>query len=79
MTDVTATYFGMIQALECDFTLAADPDDSHGLDGLQLKIEQGDTRMLADIRLLQELSFGLRRGRLRIVKPAGGEARSNEK
>ena len=40
----------------------------HGLDDLQVKIEQGDKRMLANIKLLQELSYGLRNGILRIVK-----------
>lgn len=79
MIDVTTDFFNMIQAIECDFTLATDPDNSYGLDELQLKIEQGDPRLLADIRLLQELSFGLRHGSLRIVKLAGKEARKIEK
>ena len=77
MTDVTASYFSMIQAIECDFNLAADPESSHGLDELQLKIEQGDERLLKDIQLLRELSCGVRQGKLRIVQLAGYEEAGN--
>lgn len=73
----TSTYAGMIQAIESDFSLAADPESGHGLDELQLKIEQGDERLLKDIELLKALSFGIRYGRLRIIEAE--EARSYEK
>lgn len=71
--DQTAKYAGMIEALECDFNLALDAESGHGLDELQLKIEQGDGRMLSDIKLLQELSYGIRYGEIKIIKqPEGG-------
>lgn len=73
----TDKYAGMIDAIESDFSLAADPESGHGLDELQLKIEQGDERLLKDIELLKALSFGIRHGRLRIVEVE--EARSGEK
>lgn len=66
--DKTQKYAAMLEALECDFSLAADPENGHGLDELQLKIEQGDERMLKDIELLKELSFRIRKGLVRIVE-----------
>lgn len=32
--DVTRKYAGMIEALECDFSLAQEPDNEHCLDEL---------------------------------------------
>lgn len=66
--DQTQKYAGMIEAIECDFSLAASPEKKYGLDELQLKIEQGDGRLLSDIELLQELSYGIRHGTIKIVK-----------
>ena len=66
--DQTKIYAGMIEIFECDFSLAAEPDGTHGLDELQVRIEQGDKRILADIKLLQKLSHGVRHGILKIVK-----------
>lgn len=66
--DQTKKYADMIESFECDFSLAAERNGKHGLDDLQVKIEQGNKRMLADIKLLQELSYGVRHGILRIVK-----------
>ena len=66
--DQTGKYAGMIEAIECDFNLAADPESGHGLDELQIKIEQEDRRIFSDIKLLQELSYGIRHGSIRIVK-----------
>lgn len=66
--DQTEKYAAMIESFECDFSLAAEPNRKRGLGDLQVKIEQGDKRMLADIKLLQELSYGVRNGILRIVK-----------
>ena len=72
MTDVTKKYSGMIQSFEADFTLAADPDDKHGLDDLQVKIEHGDKRLLADIDLIKGLSFGIRHGFIKIMQTDRG-------
>lgn len=66
--DQTAKYAGMIEALECDFSLAKDPENGHGLDDLQVKIEQGDERILSDIELLAELSYEIRHGTIKIMK-----------
>jgi hypothetical protein len=66
--DQTKKYADMIESFECDFSLAAEPNRKYGLDCLQVKIERGNKRMLADIKLLQELSYGVRNGILRIVK-----------
>lgn len=70
--DQTKKYAGMIEALECDFNLALDAESGHGLDELQLKIEQGDGRLLSDIELLQELSYGIRHGSIKIIRQTGG-------
>lgn len=70
--DVTNNYAGMIESFECDFYLAVQQGKGcnfgYGLDDLQIKIEQGNKRLLSDIELLKELSFGLRSGTLKIVK-----------
>lgn len=66
MKDVTDKYKGMIQAFSCDFSLAEKKETPHGLDELQLKIEQGDKRLLADIELLRSLDLGIRIGRIKI-------------
>lgn len=66
--DQTEKYAAMIESFECDFSLAMESNGTHGLDELQVKIEQGDKCMLADIKLLQELSYGVRHDILRIVK-----------
>ena len=71
MIDVTNDYAKMIEAFECDFSLAADKESGHGLDEIQLKIEQHDEQIISDIELLKKLSFGIRTGNLRIVKLAG--------
>lgn len=70
--DQTEKYAAMIESFECDFSLAMEPGRTHGLDDLQVKIEQGDKRMLADIKLLKELSHGVRHGILKIVKQTKG-------
>ena len=61
-----------IPEFECDFNLAADPEAGQGLDELQLKIEQGDERIISDIELLQELSYGIRHGSIKIIRQTGG-------
>lgn len=68
--DQTKKYTGMIQAMECDFNLAMDPGSRYGLDDLQVKIENHDGRIINDIELLQELSYGVRRGTVKIINTA---------
>lgn len=65
--DQTSKYANMIESFECDFSLAAEQPDEYSLDDLQEKIEQSDKKMLADIELLKELSYGIRNGTLRII------------
>lgn len=57
--DVTSKYIGMIEAFECDFTLAQEEGKPIVLDA--------SNRLSNDIDLLQELSFLLRYGKLKIV------------
>lgn len=78
--DQTKKYAGMIESFECDFSLAIEQGEKYGLDDLQLKIEQGDKRLLSDIEFLKELSYGLRSGKLKIVKESekGGDLPSEE-
>lgn len=71
MVDLTKKFSSMIHSMECDFNLAADPESGHGLDELQIEIEQGDRRMLKDIKLLQELSHGISQGKIRIMQLEG--------
>lgn len=66
--DQTKKYARMIESFECDFTLAVEQGEKYGLDDLQVKIEHGDKKLLSDIKLLKELSYGLRSGKLKIVK-----------
>lgn len=70
--DVTSEYAGMIQAFECDLSLAADPEQGYGLDDLQIKIEQRDERLIRDIGLIQKLAYGLRYGKIKIIETEGG-------
>lgn len=73
LNDVTEKYANMIEAFECDFSLATEPDTKYGLDGLQVKIEKGDGRLLTDIELLQELSYKIRQGSIKIIEQAEKE------
>lgn len=66
--DLTQEYIRMLEAFECDFKLARDDGQKYGLDELQLKIENGDKRLLKDIELLEKLVFGIRYGKIRIVE-----------
>ncbi|MDD3251779.1 MAG: hypothetical protein PHV18_04370 [Lachnospiraceae bacterium] len=79
LEDLTERYAGTIAAFECDFALAVDPENGHGLDELQIKIEQRDQQLLADIELLQELSFELRQGTAKIVKISGKRQKAETK
>jgi Holliday junction resolvase len=73
--DNTKKYAGMIESFECDFSLAAEENSRHGLDELQLKIENSDDRLLCDIDLLQKLSFGIRNGKIRIMEKEAGNGK----
>lgn len=66
--DKTEKYKGMIESFECDFSLAVEQGEKYGLDELQVKIEQGNNKLLSDIELLKELSYGLRSGSLKIIQ-----------
>lgn len=64
--DVTNKYKNMIEAFECDFGVATDHNDFRILRGLPGLIKNRDERIMKDIELLEELSFGLRHGYLKI-------------
>ncbi|EET60332.1 hypothetical protein BRYFOR_07528 [Marvinbryantia formatexigens DSM 14469] len=70
--DVTQEYARMLEAFECDFVLARDDGQEHGLDELQLKIENGDKRLLRDIELLEKVVTGIRYGKIKIVEMEAG-------
>ena len=54
----------MIEAFECDFSLAK--DGSHSLSELEKKIKSNDEKIMKDIDLLEELSWLLRNGKAEI-------------
>lgn len=69
MHDVTNKYCSMIEAFECDFSLALDRDSDFSLIELQTQIdEKSNPRLFHDIDLLNELSFGLRHNQLKIIQ-----------
>ncbi len=66
--DVTERYIDMIHAFECDFSLASDRLCPFELSELQEQLyEESNSKLLDDIKLLEELSFDLRHNNLRIV------------
>lgn len=66
--DVTHKFEKMIQAFECDFNLPFNYGDFTMFDDLRRLIENKNKRLCKDIELLQELSFGIRYGNLKIVE-----------
>jgi len=78
MRDVTGEYLEMLDSFQCDLELAKDPADPWGLDELQLKLEQGDERLLKDFELLSHLVYGLRYDKIKIMQKeeADGESSS---
>lgn len=69
MKDITEKYIHMIEAFECDFSLAIDKDSNFDLEELQQQInEKSNYILLRDIYLLKELSFNLRHNKYKILK-----------
>lgn len=66
--DVTSKFENMIQAFECDFNLPFNYNDFTMFDDLGRLIKNKNPRLIKDIELLQELSFGIRYGTLKIIK-----------
>lgn len=66
MNDVIKKYINMIEAIECDFILAKQGNCK--LDMLQEKLNNKDYKLMKDIDLLEELSFNLRHGKIKIVE-----------
>lgn len=65
--DVTKKYENMIQAFECDFNLPFNYNDFTMFDDLKRLIQNKNERLVKDIELLQEFSFGIRYGNLKII------------
>lgn len=65
--DVTKKYENMIEAFECDFNLPFNYNDYTMFDDLKRLIQNKNSRLVKDIELLQELSFGIRYGNLKII------------
>ena len=64
--DVTQKYIDMIDSFECDFSCAKDRGDIFSLSLLQYQLDTNSNPKLdKDIKLLKELSFGLRHGLLK--------------
>lgn len=61
MKDVTEKYTYVLQAFECDMTLAR--DGKH-----PLELDFNNEKVLKDINLLEELSFELRHGNAKLYK-----------
>lgn len=76
MKDLTNKYVNMIEAFECDFVLAK--EKRRNLDHLQQNIEDKEEGLLKDIELLEELSYGLRHGFLKIYDVRSTENDSNK-
>ena len=66
--DVTNKYLQMLEAFTSDFDLPYIHDDFELFDELKKLIKEKDEQMIKDIELLEELSFDLRRKKLKIVK-----------
>lgn len=65
--NVTKKYVDMIHSFECDFSCSKDRDDIFSLSLLQYQLDTNSNPKLdKDIKLLEELSFGLRHGILTI-------------
>ena len=67
-TDKTDKYVNMIEAFECDFSLAKENNTHYQISKLQDIIESRDEGLMKDIDLLSELSFNLRHGKAKIVE-----------
>ena len=65
--DVTKRYENMIEAFECDFNLPFNYNDFTMFDDLKRLIQNKNERLVKDIKLLQEFSFGIRYGNLKII------------
>lgn len=64
--DVTNKYKNMIEAFECDFSLPYNSNDFSLFNDLADLIKHKSEVLCKDIELLEELSFGLRHGTLKI-------------
>lgn len=60
--DVTAKFAHMVEAFECDLVLAKE-----GKKNLA-ELDFSDKRLLEDVNLLEELSYRIRYGKLKIVE-----------
>lgn len=69
----TDKYNDMLEAFECDFTLALEGEKS--LAELDELIQDKDDQLIEDIELLKELSFLLRNGKaeIHLVEEASDE------
>ena len=68
--DITKKFKDMINAFESDFNLAF-YEDTTIFDDLKRLIKNKNSRLNKDIQLLQDLSFGIRYGILKIYKVKG--------
>ena len=65
--DLTKRYKNMIEAFACDFNLPFNYNDFTMFDDLKRLIQNKNERLVKDIELLQEFSFGIRYENLKII------------
>lgn len=68
MKNVTNRYLDMINAFSSDFILAKDDMESIPIWKLQELIDNKDEKLLKDIELLEELSYQLHYGKIKIIE-----------
>lgn len=64
---ITEKFNQMIESFECDFALARECPETYSLCDLQTAIDKKESHIIADIELLEELSFLLRHGKAVIL------------
>ncbi len=60
--DITDRYVGMIESFQCDFSLNMSDPVKYPL----CTIKQSE-RLVKDVKLLEELSYGLRNGMFKLI------------
>lgn len=66
--NVTDKYLDMIEAFECDFSVAKNYNEYEKLDWLKHSLKNQDKDLIRDIELLEELSFNLRHGKIKLME-----------
>lgn len=76
--DETPKYANMIEAFECDFGVVEIKEDGYGKDKIRFDFPISK-KLFDDIKLLRELSFNLRHGKIKIINVEGTNEESKTK